>query len=215
MIEVDFAELELMAYNIANISSGMDELYIHMKSLREEMALNPEFKAYPQCEIVIDSFTSALETVFRMNEMLMSLRNIMLNASDEYKIQEKRFSEMLEGCIIALSSLQMDVSAAALNVIPIEPDEEITAQNSIEQLVAESSSEMQLTNIAAVTQAVREEYCLDEVSTTSKTIKDIADSAEDSAFSSAFAEGVKSRSDDDTSQAESDKIIPTSPGLHS
>lgn len=215
MIEVDFAELELMADSIADISSGMDELYIQMKSLREEMNLNPEFIAYPQCKTVIDSFTAALETVFRMNEMLMSLRNIMLNAPDEYKVQEKRFSEMLEGCIMTLSSLQMDVSAAALNVIPIEPDDEITAQNSIEQLVAESSSEMQLTNIAAVTQAVKEEYCLDEVSTNSKTIKEIADSAEDSAISSAFAEGVKSRSYDDISQAKADKITPISPELHS
>ncbi len=204
MIEADFAELELLADNITDISSGMDEMYIQMRSLREEMASNPEFQAYPQCNTVMESFSAGIESVFRMNEMLMSLRNIMLGAPDEYKIQENRFREMLEGFIVTLSSLQMDVSAAAATVMPVEVGEEVIAQNRIQQLVAESSSEMQLTNIAAITQAVKEEYCLDEVNTTSAVVQEIANEAEASSLSSVLAESVKIETEDEVSQIDNE-----------
>lgn len=197
MIEAEFSDLELLADNVASISSEMDELYIKMKLMYEEIIVNLELQAYPQYNSVCESLAQGVNTVFRMNEILMTLKNIMLSAPEEYKLQEERFREMLEGSITSLSALQIDISVANTEVIPIEMNEELTGQNQIQLLVAENSIEMQMTNIAAVTQTIKEEYCIENIDISSQSVREIADAAEDSALSSVAAESVEIEKDSD------------------
>ena len=77
MIEAEFSDLELLADNVASISSEMDELYIKMKLMYEEIIVNLELQAYPQYNSVCESLAQGVNTVFRMNEILMTLKNIM------------------------------------------------------------------------------------------------------------------------------------------
>ncbi len=191
MIEAAFSDLELLSDKIVGISSDMDELYIQMKYLYEEMSTNPELPSYPQCNAVLENFATGMDRIFRMNEMLLTLKGVMLSADDEYKAQEQKFCELISGCTAALSALQFELSAAFTDMLPVEQNPEVVTQNQVQQLVAQSSSDMQITNIAAVAKMIQEEYCVDTADSSAKVMQSVLDASDDAAISSVSAESIK------------------------
>ena len=203
MITVDILALEELSDHMVNMASDVDELLSQMQMTCTEIRDNPEMAAYPQYTPVLEALMGCTNTIAQINESVQSLKIILLGSVDEYKENEEGFAKQLDQMLSSLNALHLDFSAAAAAaaMLPIEMDEEIIGQNKLQQLVADSSSDMQLTNLAAVTQVIEEEYGVTNTKSVTQLAQDIAKEADAAAISGIRAEALKIEDDDEIALA--------------
>lgn len=160
MTTVNIEEIENLANILSKSSSDADEWLNRLRGLYTEMQNDVEFMVYPQFEKILQNVLVAVEHLNQSNDTLQSLKTIIMHAPDIYRENEKKNKDALDRMTAYLDSVNVDYSTVIFsNIIPqIECTPSVNSQDKVQELVANSVSDMQLTNISAISKTVREEY---------------------------------------------------------
>lgn len=160
MIKVDLAEIELLTDLLVKMASDTEESLNKLRQISNEMYNDIELPAYPQTPVALEAVSVAIESLNRGNDTLQSLRNAILPVVSKYQENEKRCSDALMRMTATMDAASVGFNAAvsSTGIIPVEHTDGIVSQEKVQQLVSDSVQEMQITNIAAVSKAVKEEY---------------------------------------------------------
>lgn len=160
MIKVNIAEIEQITDTLVKAASNSEEVFNRLRLILSEMQDDFELSAYPQTPFVLESVSMAQSALNRGNDTLQSLRNVMQSVADHYQETELKNKAALNRMAATMDRVSVGYHAAVVSdsIAHMEHDDTIVFQNKIQQLVAQSSEEMQLTNIAAITKTVQEEY---------------------------------------------------------
>lgn len=165
MIRVDIAEIEKLTDILVKIASDSDEVLSRLRQVSNEMLNDVELSSYPQSAIALEAISGALDALNRGNDTLQSLKNTMLPIASIYQENEQKNKDALNRMAALMGSMSVGYNAAIVsdNIAHVEHSDSLTSQSKVQQLVADSVEEMQVTNIAAVTKTVREEYEISSV----------------------------------------------------
>lgn len=160
MIKVDIAEIEKLTDILVKIASDSDEVLSRLRQVSDEMVNDVELPSYSQSTIALDAIFGALEALNRGNDILQSLKNTILPIASTYQENEQRNKDRLNRMTELMDSMSVGYNAAIVSdsIAHVEHCDSISSQDKIQQLVADCVEEMQVTNIAAVTKTVSDEY---------------------------------------------------------
>lgn len=160
MIKVDFAEIEQITDILVKMASDSDEVFNRLRHISMEMQEDLELAAYPQSGVALEAVSVAIDALNRGNDTLQSLRSAMLPVATTYQENEQKVKDALSRMTVQMDKVCVGYSAAIASdsITHVEHSDAVVSQSKLQQLVAESVEEMQVTNIAAVTKVVREEY---------------------------------------------------------
>ena len=164
MIKVDLAEIELLSDLLVKMSSDTEEALNKLRLISNEMHEDLELPSYPQTPMTLEAVSIAIESLNRGNDTLQSLKNAIRPVVSTYQENEQRNKDALARmtAIMDAATVGFDAAVSSAGITPVEQSDSIISQEKIQQMVADSVQDMQITNIAAVSKAVKEEY---EVST--------------------------------------------------
>ena len=165
MIGVDIAEIEKLTDTLVKMASDSDEVLSRLRQVCSEMYNDVELPAYPQSAIALDAISAALDALNKGNDMLLSLKSIMLPVASMYQENEQRNKEALNRLTARMDSVSVGYNAAIVsdNIVHVEQTDNIVLQGKVQQLVTDSFEEPQVTNIAAVTNVIRQEYEISKI----------------------------------------------------
>lgn len=160
MIYVDIPEIEKLSELLVIIASLSDETLSKLRHIYGEMQSDLELANYPQCPMCLEATALSIDALNRANDMLQSLKGILLSVPGEYEAKEQEHRNMISRMTELLAAYNIDLGAAISPTgVPIEEQSaEQERQAQVQQLVADSAAEMELTNIAAISKVVKEEY---------------------------------------------------------
>lgn len=160
MTTINISEIELLVDTLSKTASHSDEWLNRLRGLYTEMKNDVELATYPQCDIILQHMHTAITNLEQSNDTLQSLGNALINAPDLYRENEKKIKEVLNCSVTYLDCISAEYNVAiSSNTIPIIdclPNE--NSNDSVQNLVANSLTEMQMTNISAISKTVKEEY---------------------------------------------------------
>ena len=165
MIRADIAELEQLTDLLVRIASDADDVLSRLRQISSEMHEDIELAAYPQSLFALEAVSGAVDALNRGNDTMQSLKNVMLPAADAYRENEQRNIDALSRMTVRMDTVGTGYQAAIVSngCAHVEHCSGAAAQEKVQQLVADSVEQMQVTNIAAVTRTVREEYRIAEI----------------------------------------------------
>ncbi len=165
MISVNIGELETLSTHAMVSSQKSEDILFRLKNLRNEMQTDLEFMEYPQALIVMESLGIASDAMFRADEILRNLRNVLLNVPEQYRENEKKFKDALSRMTEYMNTVSTDYGSVLLSedMSYVEHPEEGVSQTKVCELVSENLQDMQVINISAVAKVVKEEYPVSEV----------------------------------------------------
>lgn len=160
MIKVNIAEIEKITDILVKAASGSDEALSRLRHVSAEMHNDLELPLYTQTDILLEAISTATEALNRGNDTLQSLKNTVLPIANVYRETEQKNKNELSRMLTTMESISVGYNAAITseNIPSIEHTDAIVLQNKVQQLVADSYEEMQVTNIASLTKTVSEEY---------------------------------------------------------
>lgn len=170
MIRVDIAEIEILTDLLVKMASDTEEALSKLRQISNEMHNDVELPSYPQTPVTLETVSVAIDSLNRGNDTLQTLKNAMLPVATTYQENEQKSKNALARMTAIMDTAAVGFSAAVSpsGITPVEHTDNAISQGKVEQLVAESVMEMQVTNIAAVSKAVKEEY---EVSTVADLVE--------------------------------------------
>jgi hypothetical protein len=165
MISVDIEEIERLADVVTMISTKSDETLEKLRRISNEMLNDIELLTYPQGTTASEIASLSLNTFSQANDTIQALRNVLFSLAEIYKGNEKDYSNAIARMTAVMDSLSVSMTASVVSAdIPnIEVSDVMQNQSDIQRLVDESSLEMQLTNISAVSKVIREDYDINDV----------------------------------------------------
>lgn len=160
MITIDIAQIEVLIDLLVKSASDADEVLSRLRSVATEIQNDVELPLYAQADVVLESVALAIQALNRGTDTLLSLKGTMMPVADIYRENEKNNKDALSRMTAYIDSVKTGFSAAiSTYTIPqAEHSDSVSSQSKVQQLVADSVSEMQATNIAAITKVVKEEY---------------------------------------------------------
>ncbi len=165
MISVNIGELETLSTYAMVSSQKSEDILFRLKNLRSEMQTDLEFMEYPQALIVMESLGIAADAMFRADETLRNLRNVLLNVPEQYRENEKKCKDALSRMTEYMNTVSTDYGSVLLSedMSYVEHPGEDVSQTKVCELVSENLQDMQVINISAVARVVKEEYPVSEV----------------------------------------------------
>ena len=165
MIKVDIAELEKLTDILIRLASDSDEVMSRLRRVSNEMHEDIELETYPQSAVALEAVSVALDALNRGNDTLQSLKSAILPVADMYRENEQKNKDALSRMVAIMDSVCVEYNAAIVSdhIAHIEHTDSIVSQSKVQQMVADSVEEMQVTNIAAVSKTIREEYEVSDV----------------------------------------------------
>lgn len=167
MIRADMTQIEALTDLLGRVASDGSDALERLRRVSNEMQEDDELALYPQTPVVLETVAQAVTVLTRADDTLQSLHTAMMPVATAYRDAEQRHKDALARMAERMGSLQVGYNAAIVSdkISPVESTQENRAMDTIAQMVADSVEEMQMTNIAAVTRTVREEYAVTAVET--------------------------------------------------
>lgn len=165
MISVNIGELETLSTYAMVSSQKSEDILFRLQSLQSEMQADLEFMEYPQALIVMESLSVAQGAMFRANETLRNLKNVLLNIPEQYRENEKKCKDALSRMTEYMNTVSTDYGAVVLSddMTYVEHPADGVSQEKVCELVSENLNDMQVINISAVAKVVKEEYPVSEI----------------------------------------------------
>ena len=152
-------ELEEAADILSANVSETEELLLRIKKVSDEICTDPDLMVLPQHEVISQALAECRESVGRFFEMLQDLSRIMLTVPAEYKEDEKAAVDALSRMNAVLSELSACLIASASPAVTcVEQSDVYRSHEHLSEMVSGNALEMQITNIAAVTNQIEKEY---------------------------------------------------------
>lgn len=165
MIAADIGELEKITAMLLSVSSEADEVLHRLRKTSAELQADPDLQTYPQYPQVTEAVSSGVDSLNRGNDTLQSLKSVLLYVPEEYEENEKKYKNALERMTTVLSGIEANLNStmAADGPAPIEQSEQSDRHAQVVSMVSDRSLEMQMVNIAALTQKTDEEYGIQDI----------------------------------------------------
>ena len=165
MIYINTDGLENISDLLVALASQTENEFYRAKAALMELQENTQFQSYPQYVSACETMSHATDELFRLKDTLNTLMNILLSASGDYIQEEKKKVELLRKVTDCLASVSYNLSVAVetSGKAEVEKSDEMLSMDEIQKLVADSNLQMQMTNIAAVSKKVQEEYEVNKI----------------------------------------------------
>ena len=160
MIKVNIAEIEKLTEILVKLASDSDEALSRLRLVSNEMNNDVELPLYPQASVTLEAILTAINSLTRANDTIQSLKNIVLPIAGIYQETEQKNKDALERMLTLMENANVDYNAAIVSdgIAHVEHADNVISQAQVQQLVADSVEEMQVTNIAAISKTLKEEY---------------------------------------------------------
>ena len=164
MITVDLSALEELSAMTNTSASDADDVRSRLRDVIAEMEENVELTQLPQSASALEALDNCVNTMGDLSESMQALRQLMLGAAEEYAENERRFTEELDAMFETLNGIGTALSAAEVaDLVVVEKNYDDLCKTQVEKLVAESSSAMEMVNVAAVSKVIDEQYGVTDV----------------------------------------------------
>ncbi len=159
MIRIDTDELERLTEAFVKLEADVEDTIGKTTMLRNEMLDDPEFMAHPKSEAVVSILDNAVNVLNGLNEDINSVELLFHKAKTDFSENEKELIKAIEEINNKLDSIrnQLDATIASNQVVVVDRSEEMRPVNEVEKLVAGSSTDLELTNISALSELARKE----------------------------------------------------------
>lgn len=160
MINVDIAQIEALTDLLTKSASCADDALNRLRSVSSEMINDTELPMYTQYDVLLETVALATQALNRGTDTLLTLKGAVTPVADIYRDNEKKNKDALSRMTTYVDSVNTSVSAAVfVSTVPdSEHSDAESANKKVQQLVVDSVSQMQATNIAAVAKVVNDEY---------------------------------------------------------
>ena len=165
MIRIDTDELERLTESFIKLESDVEDTIGKTTMLRNEMLDDPEFMAHPKSEAVLTILDNAITGLNGLNEDINSVEVLFQKAKTDFSENEKELIKAIEEINNKLDSIrsQLDATIASNQVVVVDRSEEMRPVNEVEKLVAGSATDLELTNISALSELARKETEVREI----------------------------------------------------
>lgn len=160
MIKADIAEIEKLAGVLSRAAANSEDVLIRLRQVSGEMHNDAGLSAYPQSVVALEALSMAIDALNRGNDTLQSLRNVIFPVASVYQENEQKNKDKLNRMAAAMEGAGIGFHAAIVsdNIAQVGHSNAINTQNRIQQLTVGGTEEIQVTNIAVVTKAVKEDF---------------------------------------------------------
>lgn len=165
MIAADISELEKLSFIIAGLASDTDETLNLLRRTLSEMENDAEFQLQVQGVEACEHISFSIDKINRVNDMLQSLKHVLSLVPSEYRENEEKHKNAISRMTERIKKIGTGFAAVASSsqITPVEQSNENIRQNDIQKLVSDSAEEMQMVNIASLTQTIKDEYGIENV----------------------------------------------------
>lgn len=161
MITVDVAQIEVLTDLLIDSTAGADEVLNRLRRVSSEIQSDTELAKYTYADNLTEYVSLAIQELNRVTDILMTLKNAMLPVADIYRENEKKNKNALIRMTAYVDSIKTTlISVISADTVPqtVHSDDALYLQRKVQRLVSDSISEMQVTNIAAITRIIEDEY---------------------------------------------------------
>ena len=159
MIRINTDELDRLTEVFIRLKSDTDNAMGKATMVRNEMMDDTEFMAIPKCDDVIAILDCAINNLTGINEDLGMVETLLVKAKEEFSDNERELINAIGLINNKLDSIvtQLDSTINSNQVVVVDRSEELRPVNDVERLVAGSVNELEITNIAALSQLAASE----------------------------------------------------------
>lgn len=166
MTYVDTDLLEQMRDRMYQVLSRIEECagtlrQMHSQMMGEDLSLS----FYPQWERAVDGCGDALQKADRLTETANRLLTVLEGASVEYQEMERQHMQAIERLSTRMSVLGSGMAGVMDPAYPVglQEGEAGSSAMDLERQTMMAVTSLELANLMAVTQVLREEYAYDQV----------------------------------------------------
>lgn len=165
MIRIDTDELERLIEVFLRLESDVDNILGKTSMLRNEMLSDAEFMAHPNSESVVSILDNKIDSFNCLNEDIRSVESLFNKAKEDFSENEKELIKAIEEINNRLDSIisQLDTTISSDQVVVIDRSEELKPVNEVEKLVSGSLTDLELTNISALSQLAKKKMEVKEI----------------------------------------------------
>ena len=165
MIRIDTDELEHLTEAFSKLGADVEDTIGKTTMLRNEMLDDLEFMAHPRSESVVVILDNAIIGLTGLNEDISSVEILFQKAKTDFSENEKELIEAIEEINNKLDSIksQLDATIASNQVVVIDRSEKLSPVNEVEKLVTGNATNLELTNISALSELARKETEVREI----------------------------------------------------
>lgn len=134
---------------------------MHSQMMGEDLGLS----FYPQWEQAVDSCGRALQKADRLCETVNRFLTVLETAPEEYMQMERQHARAIERLSTRMSSLQSGLAGVMSADYPLglQEGEEGSSAMELERQTVAAAWSLEIANLMAVTQVLKEEYSYDQV----------------------------------------------------
>ena len=159
MIRINIDELDRLTEVFIRLKSDTDDTLGKTIMLRNEMLDDTVFMTHPKSGDIVAILDWAINSLTGLNDDISSVEFLFHKAKEDFLENEKELIKEISAINNKLDSIrsQLDATISSNQVVVIDRSEEARPVNDVEQLVAESATELELVNISALSQLARRE----------------------------------------------------------
>ena len=166
MSYVDTDLLEQMRDRMCQVLSRLEECagtlrQMHSQMMGEDLSLS----LYPQWERAVDGCGSALQKADRLTETAMRMLTILESSSGEYLEMQRQHVQAIQRLSAGMKALNWGIAGVMDPSYPtgLQEGETASAAMELERQTMMAVTTLELANLMAVTQVLKEEYAFDQV----------------------------------------------------
>ena len=166
MTYVDTDLLEQMRDRMYQVLSRIEECagtlrQMHSQMLGEDLSLS----FYPQWERAVDGCSSALQKADRLTETAGRMLTVLESASGEYLDLQRQHAQAIERLSTRMSALSAGMAGVMDPAYPtgLQEGEAGSSAMDLERQTMMAVTALELANLMAVTQVLKDEYAYDQV----------------------------------------------------
>lgn len=165
MIRINTDELERLSEVFIKLGTDVEDALGKTTLLRNEMLDDTEFMANPQSEGIITTLDWAINSLIGINEDINYVETLFQKAKNDFTDNENELVKAIEAINNKLDSIrsQLDSTIASNQVVVVDHSEELRPVNEVEKLVAGSVTDLELTNISALSELAKKETEVTEI----------------------------------------------------
>jgi len=154
MIRINIEGLDNLTDLFVRLNSDTDNILGKTTMLRNEMLEDPDLMALSNSADIISIMDAAVSNLTQLHEDIQYLDNLFIKAKDDFSDNEKELIKSIDEISNRLNSIKIQLDSALISeqAVVIDRSELDSPVNDVERLVAGSVAELELTNIAALSQ---------------------------------------------------------------
>lgn len=123
MVKVDLVKMELIAENMARLSSDSEDALGKLRQINNEMSYDNELLLNPQGQFILQNLSDSINSLMVADDMLLSLKQILQSLPEEYGQLEERWQTEMTRWGTKLEKVSGEVEQNITKILPGKKEE--------------------------------------------------------------------------------------------